>query len=562
MKRTFALLLALTMTALLFACTAPATEADPSPTLASTEGPQLITNVDDFLAAIAPGAEILLGEGDFILSEATGYGKSSNSCYTWDSLGNGDYALALQDVEGLTIRGCGQNVTRLLTQPQMADVLKLRGCKNIVIEDITLGHQTEAEACEGGVLYLDRCESITAAKLGLFGCGSLGVHAVQCQGVTLQECEIYDCSIAGAAFNSSTDVLISSCTIHSLGKDMSVSAAFSFWGGNEATITNCMIASNYVDNLVSSNPGDTLTFRDNQFVSNAITQAAFSFWSENVVLEGNVFEDNTLRNWYAKDTFPALDLEGSEVIFEDPQAALPPAPAEATPVTTGPQTEVYISTADDFIKAVSSDTCIILDAALIDFSTASGYAGCQKALQNTTDSLPTYSDPLNEHCFWMDNFDGPSLVITGVNNLTIKAEGDDREAHTLSAVPRYADVLTFEQCSAVTLSGFTAGHTIQRGSCTGGVFLMRNCEDILIENCGMYGCGTEGFNGEFCRNIQIINSEIYECSVAGIELSRCENVTIAGTVLRDIDNDYHFRFYGNTDVTLDGNPLDGNYHGN
>lgn len=100
----------------------------------------------------------------------------------------------------------------------------------------------------------------------------------------------------------------------------------------------------------------------------------------------------------------------------------------------------------------------------------------------------------------------------------------------------------------------------------GGVFQLRNCEDVLVENCGMFGCGTMGVDAINTLNLQVINSEIYECSITGIQLDSCENVTIAGTLIRDISNDWmdecpYFELRGSKNVTVDGQPLDSNYVG-
>ena len=82
----------------------------------------------------------------------------------------------------------------------------------------------------------------------------------------------------------------------------------------------------------------------------------------------------------------------------------------------------------------------------------------------------------------------------------------------------------------------------------------------------MFGCGTMGVDAINTLNLQVINSEIYECSITGIQLDSCENVTIAGTLIRDISNDWmdecpYFELRGSKNVTVDGQPLDSNYVG-
>lgn len=207
---------------------------------------------------------------------------------------------------------------------------------------------------------------------------------------------------------------------------------------------------------------------------------------------------------------------------------------EVHPVTTGEQKQVTVTTANEFLAAIGPDTEIIVDAELIDLSKASGYG---------KDSKTWYS--------WRDEFDGPELLITGVSNLTIRGAGEDRTAAVISAVPRYADVLTFENCSNITVSGLTAGHAEEPGSCIGGVLCFENSQDILVENCGLFGCGTLGVVAYSSRNMQIVNNEIYECSVGGVEFTNCDAVNVDGNTFRDLGGPI-FRIYDCGSITCNG----------
>lgn len=114
------------------------------------------------------------------------------------------------------------------------------------------------------------------------------------------------------------------------------------------------------------------------------------------------------------------------------EEAVPTEPVEYVPVSTGEQTQVHVATVDEFLKALAPDTEIILDAEFYDLSTATGYG---------TQSGTYYR--------WEEVFDGVQLTIQNVSNLTIRAEGDNVKAHTVSARPRYAHVIKFENCSNI-----------------------------------------------------------------------------------------------------------------
>ena len=234
------------------------------------------------------------------------------------------------------------------------------------------------------------------------------------------------------------------------------------------------------------------------------------------------------------------------------EEAVPTEPVEYVPVSTGEQTQVHVSTVDEFLKALAPDTEIILDAEFYDLSTATGYE-----TKNGT------------YYRWEEVFDGVQLTIQNLSNLTIRAEGEDVKAHTVSARPRYAHVINFENCSTIMVEGFTAGHTFEPGSCAGGVIGFNNCEDVLVNNCGLYGCGVVGIWGANTKGVQVTNSDIYECSWGGVYMMFCKDVTFNGNTIRDLGEEFMgqwsdgtpFMLHDTTGITINGEAMRDNYIG-
>ncbi|MCL1905463.1 MAG: right-handed parallel beta-helix repeat-containing protein [Clostridiales bacterium] len=176
-----------------------------------------------------------------------------------------------------------------------------------------------------------------------------------------------------------------------------------------------------------------------------------------------------------------------------------------------PVTEVRVSTAEEFINALSSNTKILLNPGIYNFSSL---AGADK----------------NKQIYWGKVFDGYELFLDGIHNLTI--EGAGKDPSTLIVSPRYAFVMKFINSTDINIINIKAGHT-EEGYCEGGVFAFYSCSDIKIDNTHMYGCGTEGLQLYGVRNMTVTNSEIYECTYYIMTVEDCENIFFDNCLFRD-----------------------------
>lgn len=97
----------------------------------------------------------------------------------------------------------------------------------------------------------------------------------------------------------------------------------------------------------------------------------------------------------------------------------------------------------------------------------------------------------------------------------------------------------------------TAGHTLDAGMCAGAVLDFRDCDDMIVGDCGLFGCGTYGVLAQECTKLSVKGNEIYECSLGAVHLSQCDAAVFA-------ENDIHdcayptYAFYESTDITVDG----------
>lgn len=191
----------------------PAEEARPERTELTEGGSEVhAATVDELLAAIAPDTTIYLEPGVYALSEAADYGGSGSDWYAWEEDFDG-YSLTIQNVKNLSIVGAGKDDTVLTAEPRYACVLRFRECESILLSSFTAGHSEAPGYCTGNVLDLYTCTGVTVSNCGLYGCGVIGVYAVNCMDLQLRQTEIYECSYAGADLTTCWNVSFEGCSI-------------------------------------------------------------------------------------------------------------------------------------------------------------------------------------------------------------------------------------------------------------------------------------------------------------------------------------------------------------
>ena len=519
--------------------TAVPTETKAEETVSYQDGAYTVSTVDEFIAAIGPDREIRLEEGTYDLSTASTYaGETGNEFCCWQETFDG-YELVIQNAKNLNITGTGKDSVTISATPRYAQVLRLYGCENISMTGFTAGHTKEPGYCVGGVVYLDGCATVSIRDVGLYGCGVTGVCADGCTGVTVANSDIYECSYNGVLVMNSLSVDVINCRIYDLGKgEWEASEVFCLDNSSDITIFDCEVFDNLSQYLVRSSGVDLVTLKNNVFRDNWVKSSAFGTFGNFVTLDGNTFEDCLIPQWFESGC-GAVDPEGN-TITEDMMNGL--IPAETVP--DGPKTTVTVTNADEFLAAIGPNTEIVIDAETIDFSTAEDYGGGPK-----------------KYYRWEDIYDGPGLVIAGADNLTIRSKDGKAQNHTISAVPRYANVLTFINCDNLVLSGFTAGHTKEPGVCAGGVLMFQGCEFVSVDNCGLFGCGILGVQADNCTGITLRKCDIYECSYGGVSMMDTTGITIEKCTFRDLGGN-NLIFTGCSDVTVDGEYINGqSYNG-
>ena len=298
------------------------------------------------------------------------------------------------------------------------------------------------------------------------------------------------------------------------------------------------------------------------------SNALLSLYDRNITVSGCALSDNEFGSCYGGGAFVAETAAGEQLItFSDfarmelkpytgdyvgpvpyvtPDEIVSPepyvTPDEITlPVTEwdGDRTEVTVHSVDEMLAAIAPHTTVYLFETDFDLSTASDYGtGC------------------GDYYAWVETFDGPELVLHDLEDFSLVGGG--LGTTLLSAVPRYADVLRFENCRGVSVEDMTIGHAVEPGFCSGDVLSFSCCEGVTIRRCGLFGCGEIGVNASCGSNLFVTDCNIYQCSSYAAWLDRMQSVQFSGCWITGCGGDYGCNgiyVYGGSSLFYDGRSL-------
>ena len=509
-------------------------EASSDSTKVSDDGRPVVrvSTVDEFLEAIAPDTIIELEAGTYSFPEAADYSAVTNSrYYEWMEAYDG-WQLNITGVDNLSLRGAGMGETVLSTDPRYADVVHFKNCSNVEISDLTAGHTKLPGFCAGGVLYFEYCEDIAVDSCGLYGCGTIGVWAMESARITVTDSDIYECSYNAVNFSRCRDVTVTGCNVYRHGVRAGEGSAISVFAADYCDVVRIFrnsIHDNNVQYLLQLNATKGALFLSNEVTGNRLDTSYFAFQQYSATVDGCSFSGNESRGgWYSggEGRIYASDAEGnlldpaaleSMTYAEIDPETIAPAKSPAAPTEVAPGETIVVTNVDEFLAAIGPDRIIVLDGKLFDLAAASSYGGLG-----------------GEYWYWQESYDGPELVIENVSGLSIQSASTVPDDTVLSATPRYANVLNFRNCSDVFLAGFTAGHTKEPGSCAGGVLYLTGCNNVKIEKMRLYGCGILGIQASDCNTLAVLRTEIYECSQGAGQFFMADGITFNDCDVHDV----------------------------
>jgi hypothetical protein len=514
------------------------------------EGAVEVGTVDEFLAALAPNTTIVLREGDYDLSTAADYGSEDlRGAYHWDLI-YGGCALVISNLDGLKLIGRGN--VQILAKPRYAEVISFYDCWGLTLEGLTLGHTEAPGPCGAGVLCFNDCQDVRLKDCRLFGCGTLGIRASACSSLFAEGCQIDSCSDGALQAYECKDIRLTDCTIRDCGKGENGGwgELFSVQRCKGFALVNCRIQSSRCGVMLHNYWSEQVAVLGCKVDSVRCSNAMFQLDGRTITVDKCSFQRREGEKYYSDAKLFAQSPDGTELMsFDLDHMEYGQASYDGPVETPKPQPEagpdgsaqVEVDNVDDFLAAIAPGVTIVLAPGDYDLVGSLGYG-----VQN------------GDYYVWVDCYDGFELQIHDCDGLTICGAGKDQTQ--ILTEPRYASVLSFNNCTGIRLENFTAGHSPSPAYCAGNVIDLIFCQEVTIEGCGFFGCGVIGVNGGQSQDITVRDTEIYECSWQAASFDYCEGVRFEGCLIHDCDDGNNAIKVFNSSVFWEDQALDDGTH--
>lgn len=289
-------------------------ETEPEPPQEPVE-PQEVTvsTVDALLAAIAPNTTVYLEPGTYDLTYAATYGEPGLSgSYRWSEAYDG-WELTIQ-ADGVRLIGKGD--VEVVTQPRYANVLHFENCRDFQVQGLTLGHTPEQGSCAGHVIRMDGCSNGSVDSCDLYGCGTIGILAIETRDVTVQNSTIHDCSEGGLYLRMCARFTVKDSRFRNIDNAAGslYSPLFDLVGCQEISLGDLQVEDCTALFMLKAETCRALTLQNTAFSGNTFTYLA-SIRGESPVLSNCTFRDTVELGYYETDQ-SFLDGTGQPITEE------------------------------------------------------------------------------------------------------------------------------------------------------------------------------------------------------------------------------------------------------
>lgn len=205
------------------------------------------SNIEEFLAAVAPNTTIKLEPGKYYVDQAVVAG-SQNPYVTWTESKFEDEditaasGLTIKNVSNLKIIGIGGSEKPHFIQPdRFATVLIFNNTVNVALDNLLVGHDPTTNECLAGVVAFYDSDDVKISNAELYGSGMIGlelynVHNLDFFGSIIRNCTAL---IVQVGFDSDGITLRDSKFINNTAQEIRV-----FFNSNNVSFKNLDIVNN------------------------------------------------------------------------------------------------------------------------------------------------------------------------------------------------------------------------------------------------------------------------------------------------------------------------------
>ncbi len=206
------------------------------PSIVSTESQTIeVDSAREFIEAIQPNRIIKLKAGTYNLSLAT---HVRNDYVKWVKTHDG-YEPIIHNLCNLTI--VGEENTKLVIEPQYSWVMNFQYCRNITIQNLTIGHISKGY-CTGGVLSFTSSDDIQIENSILFGSGTFGIQIDEVDRLKFLRTTIKNCTYGLIRIHHSANINFDDSVFENTGKFNLISI---YESTSDVKFINCLITGNW-----------------------------------------------------------------------------------------------------------------------------------------------------------------------------------------------------------------------------------------------------------------------------------------------------------------------------
>ncbi|MDO5401111.1 MAG: M56 family metallopeptidase [Eubacteriales bacterium] len=286
----------------------------------------VVSNVDEFLAAIGPDTIIAMKAGVYDLTTASDYGQSGGPSpyYLWNPVSDG-YGLSIYNVDNLFITSERTDSCEIITQSKRAPVLDFVKCNTIDLNCINAGFGDQAAGATAPVLRANGCKDFFVRDCEFYG-GSRALQLKDCETLTVCNSRLRDCSDGAAILTSCVDTFLYSSPVAGIGAPAKADsnevprALYEVYTSSSCAVLDCHMTDSIAKSLLLTDESQQIYFMGNTESGLDIRDGVFASCNGAPIVDGCQLQYGENTVWMNEE-YGGIDyvysIQGDKLYSED-----------------------------------------------------------------------------------------------------------------------------------------------------------------------------------------------------------------------------------------------------